>query len=272
MFSVALCQTKVALNMDENIQNAYDKIAEASKMGASIAALGEMFNCPYSGDYFSDYAEEEGKSRAVKMLRDVSRKYGIYVVGGSIPEKENGQVYNTSYVLNPKGEICGKHRKIHLFDVDIKGGIRFKESDYLSSGDKITIFDTPYGKAGVCICYDIRFPELIRSMALMGAEIVFVPAAFNLTTGPVHWHTLFKARAMDNQVYMLGISPARDYDGVYKAYGHSIAVNPWGEVICEAGEPEEIILANIDLRLEKKIREELPLLKHRKPEIYINSR
>jgi predicted amidohydrolase len=231
-----------------------------------------MFNCPYSGEYFFKYAEEEEKSKTVEMLREASSKFGIYVVGGSIPEKENGQLYNTSYVLNPRGEICGKHRKVHLFDVDIKDGIRFMESDYLSAGEKITVFDTPYGKAGLCICYDIRFPELIRSMALMGVEMIFVPAAFNLITGPVHWSTLFKSRAMDNQVYMFGISPARDYNGVYKAYGHSIAVNPWGDIISEASESQEIILADVDLSLEKKIREELPLLKHRKPEIYINSR
>jgi predicted amidohydrolase len=269
VLKIALCQTNVVADKKINTNNAYKMIREAASKGAKIVALGEMFNCPYSGKYFFDYAEEESNSTTVEILKNASREYGIYIIGGSIPEFFDGKVYNTSYVLSPDGGIDAKYRKIHLFDVDIKNGIRFIESDYLTPGESITLFDTIYGRIGLCICYDIRFPELVRSMALKGAQLIFVPAAFNMTTGPAHWELLFRARALDNQVYLAGISPARDYAGVYTAYGHSIITNPWGQVIGEAGEKQEIIYAEIDLDYEEKVRQELPLLKHRKPGIYI---
>lgn len=268
MFKIALCQIKVEDDLQKNIDNAYQKINEASNNGAKIVALGEMFNCPYSGKYFSRYAEEENSCKTLNMLRNVSREKGIYIIGGSIPEKENDSIYNTSYVINPDGDVIAKHRKIHLFDVDIENGIRFFESDYLSRGNEITVFDTEYIRIGLCICYDIRFPELIRKMTLMGAELIFVPAAFNMTTGPSHWNILFRTRALDNQIYIAGISPARDYEGVYTAYGHSLVVNPWGEIIAEAEEGESIIYSDIDTRYIEKIRNELPLLKHRRIDIY----
>ncbi|SKA85363.1 Predicted amidohydrolase [Caloramator quimbayensis] len=268
MFKIALCQIKVEDDFEKNIDKAYKKINEASNKGAKIVALGEMFNCPYSGKYFSKYAEEENNSKTLDMLRNVSREKGIYIIGGSIPEKEEGSIYNTSYAINPDGEIIAKHRKIHLFDVDIENGIRFCESDYLTKGENITVFDTEHLRIGICICYDIRFPELIRKMTLMGAKLIFVPAAFNMTTGPAHWNILFRTRALDNQIYIAGISPARDYEGVYTAYGHSLVVNPWGEIIAQADEGETIIYADIDINYIEKIRKELPLLKHRRIEIY----
>lgn len=268
MFKIALCQTKVEDSREINIRNACEKISDAADKGAKIVALGEMFNCPYSGRYFSAFSEKEESSTTLEMLKEICREKSIYLVGGSIPEEYEGRIYNTSYIINPDGCIIGKHRKIHLFDVDIENGIRFMESDYLAPGKEVTIFNTSYGTAGVCICYDIRFPELIRTMVLMGAKMIFVPAAFNMTTGPAHWETLFRARAVDNQVYMIGISPARDYDGVYTAYGHSIVVNPWGKVIAEASEKEEIVFADIDMDFEDKVRNELPLIKHRRPELY----
>lgn len=269
LFKVALCQSNVVDDKEINLDNAVKLIKEAASNGADMIALCEMFNCPYSGKYFSIYGEEEGNSQTISFLKASAREYGIYLIGGSIPEISEDMIYNTSYVLNPKGEIIAKHRKTHLFDVNIENGIKFMESDYLSQGDNITIFDTPFGRAGLCICYDIRFPEMIRSLALMGAQIIFVPAAFNMTTGPAHWETLFRARALDNQLYMAGISPARDKNGVYTAYGHSIITNPWGEKLSEANDGQDIIYGDIDMDYEKKIRQELPLLKHRRPKIYI---
>lgn len=269
MFKIALCQSNVVDNKIKNLDNAYKLISQAASNGADIVALCEMFNCPYSGKYFSVYGENEADSRTIEMLKDAALEYNIFLIGGSIPEIDDNKIYNTSYVLGPDGKIIAKHRKTHLFDVDIENGIRFMESDYLSPGEDITVFDTPFGRAGLCICYDIRFPEMIRSLVLKGAIMVFVPAAFNMTTGPAHWETLFKSRALDNQVYMAGISPARDVKGVYTAYGHSIVTNPWGQVICEANEGQEIIYADIDMDFENKVRSELPLLKHRKPDIYI---
>lgn len=270
MFKIALCQSKVVDNKRENLKNAYKLISEAAANGADMVALCEMFNCPYSGEYFSSYGEREAGSETIEMLKTSAKEFGIYLIGGSMPEILNNKIYNTSFVVNANGEVIARHRKTHLFDVNIENGIRFMESEYLSPGEDITVFDTPFGKAGLCICYDIRFPEMIRSLVLRGAQIIFVPAAFNMTTGPAHWETLFKARALDNQVYMAGISPARAVDGVYTAYGHSLITDPWGRVIGEANEGQEIIYGNIDIDYENKVRDELPLLKHRKPEIYIN--
>lgn len=269
MFKIALCQSKVVDDKGKNLNNAYKLISEAASNGADMVALCEMFNCPYSGKYFSEYGEKEDNGETIGMFKVVSKERGIYIIGGSIPEISENKIYNTSYVLNPKGEVIARHRKTHLFDVNIENGIRFMESEYLSPGADVTVFDTHFGKAGLCICYDIRFPEMIRSLVLKGAQIIFVPAAFNMTTGPAHWETLFKARALDNQVYMAGISPARQVSGVYTAYGHSIITNPWGQIIGGANEGQEIIYGDIDIDYENKIREELPLLKHRKPEIYI---
>lgn len=269
MLKIALCQLNVTKDKDSNLENAYKSIAAAAFNGAKFVALSEMFNCPYSGEYFPSYKEKEKDSITLNMLSKAAREFGVYIIGGSIPEDASGGIFNTSYVFNSKGMIVAKHRKVHLFDVNIENGIRFMESDYLTAGCNVTVFNTEYGRVGICICYDIRFPEMIRKMVLMGAEIIFVPAAFNMTTGPAHWELLFRARAMDNQVYMAGISPARDLDGVFKAYGNSIITNPWGEVIARAAEGQEIIYGEIDLSFEKKIREELPLLKHRKTDIYI---
>lgn len=269
LFKIALCQSNVVDNKKKNLENAHKLIYEAASNGADMVALCEMFNCPYSGKYFSVYGEKESDSETIEMLKAAASECNIYLIGGSIPEISEDKIYNTSYVLNPNGEIIAKHRKIHLFDVNIENGIRFIESDFLSPGEDITVFDTPFGRAGLCICYDIRFPEMIRSLVLKGAQVIFVPAAFNMTTGPAHWETLFKARALDNQVYMAGISPAREINGVYTAYGHSIIANPWGQIISEANEEQEIIYGSIDISYENKIREELPLLKHRKSGIYI---
>jgi predicted amidohydrolase len=270
LFKIALCQSNVVDNKGKNLDNAYKLISEAASNGADMVALCEMFNCPYSGKYFSNYGERVADSQTIGMLKAAAVENSIYLIGGSIPEIEEDEIYNTSYVINSEGEVIARHRKTHLFDVNIENGIRFMESEYLSPGEDITVFDTPFGKAGLCICYDIRFPEMIRSLVLKGAQIIFIPAAFNMTTGPAHWETLFKARALDNQVYMAGISPAREENGVYTAYGHSIITNPWGQIMEKANEGQEIIYGDIDIDYENKIREELPLLKHRKPEIYIN--
>ena len=155
-----------------------------------------------------------------------------------------------------------------IFDINVRNGQYFKESDTLTSGDHATVFDTEFGKMGVMICYDIRFPEFARTMALDGARMIFVPAAFNMTTGPAHWELTFRARALDNQIYMLGCAPARDTQAGYISWGHSIVTDPWGQVMKQLDEKEGILIEEIDLDREDQIREQLPLLKHRKSEMY----
>lgn len=264
---IALIQLKVGIDKDENIRRAKELLEEAANKGAEIAALPEMFNCPYSNEFFRSYGESYPEGVTTKMLSEEAKKNNMYIIGGSIPELEGDKVYNTSYIFDREGTLIGKHRKVHLFDIDLKGRITFRESDVLTPGSEMTVFDTEWGKIGVMICYDIRFPELTRKMALAGVKAVFVPAAFNMTTGPAHWELTFRARAIDNQIYMFGISPARNETG-YIAYGNSIAVNSWGKVVGRLEEKEGILMLDVDIDDINEVRESLPLLKHRRPDLY----
>lgn len=267
---IALCQMMVNQESKKtNIFKAKTMIYEAANKGADIIALPEMFNCPYNNKYFREYAETYPKGETINMLSCAAKEKKVFIIGGSIPElDEQGRVFNTSFIFDNKGIVIGKHRKIHLFDIDIKNGVRFKESEVLTSGGEITMIDTPWGKVGVAICYDIRFPELTRIMALKGAKIVLMPAAFNMTTGPAHWELLFKSRALDNQIFVAGISPARNENYSYVAYGNSLIADPWGSIISRLDEKEGILIQDIDLEYIDEIRESLPLLKHRRGDIY----
>jgi Predicted amidohydrolase len=252
-----------------NIFKAKTMIYEAADKGADIIALPEMFNCPYNNKYFREYAEIYPNGETINMLSSAAKEKQVFIIGGSIPElDEQGRVYNTSFIFDNKGTLIGKHRKVHLFDIDIKNGVRFKESEVLTSGSEITMVDTPWGKVGVAICYDIRFPELTRIMALKGTKIVFMPAAFNMTTGPVHWELLFKSRALDNQIFVAGISPARNENYSYVAYGNSLIADPWGSITNRLDEKEGILIQDINFEYIDEIRESLPLLKHRRGDIY----
>ncbi|QUH26972.1 carbon-nitrogen hydrolase family protein [Serpentinicella alkaliphila] len=271
-FNIAICQMNVTDSKRKNLENARKMVCEAVKeKKADIIVLPEMFNCPYDTKVMSEYAEEyDGETSQV--LAALAKELDVYIIGGSIPEKSENKLYNTSLIFDNEGAIIGRHRKVHLFDVDIENGIRFKESDVLCPGNEVTVVETKYCKIGVAICFDIRFPELMRSMVLSGAEIIVVPGAFNMITGPAHWDALIKVRAIDNQVYFIAASPARNEKANYIAYGHSAIVNPWGEFIAWAEEREQIICSEIDLKYIEKVRNELPLLKNRRESVYsINS-
>lgn len=264
---LALCQMNVIDDKKENLKKASSMIEEASK-NADFIVLPEMFICPYSNDKFIEYSESENDSPTLDKISSLASENNVYILAGSIPEKESGKLYNTSFLFNRNGEIIAKHRKMHLFDIDVKNKITFKESDVLTAGDAFTLADTEFGKIGIGICYDVRFPELARIMVENGALILFYPGAFNMTTGPAHWELLFRSRALDNQVYAVGVAPALNKNASYSSYGHSIIASPWGEIVCEAGFDEEIIFEEIDLSEIKKIREELPLLKNKRKDLY----
>ena len=264
---IALCQMNVIDNKDENLKKASLMIEKACK-NSDFIVLPEMFNCPYSNDKFIEYCENESDSYTLKKISSLASQNNVYILAGSIPEKEDEKLYNTSYLFDREGEIIAKHRKMHLFDIDVKDRITFKESDVLTAGDEFTVVETEFGKIGIGICYDIRFPELARIMVENGALILFYPGAFNMTTGPAHWELLFRSRALDNQVYCVGVAPALNKDASYHSFGHSIITSPWGEVIDEASDKEEIIYGEIDLSKIKKIREELPLLKNKREDLY----
>lgn len=303
---VAICQMNVVDNKEKNIKKAIAMITEAKEKGADLAILPEMFNCPYENEKFVEYSESAEYSYTLKSISSIAKEKNIHVLAGSIPEKviaksnekspkvpgkiakekknktltipkkidkdnENESeeyIYNTSFLFDDSGKILGYHRKMHLFDINIKDKVYFKESDTLKAGNEITVLDTKFGKLGIGICYDIRFPELSRLMVLRGAKILIFPGAFNLATGPDHWNLLFKARAIDNQVFTIGVSPALDKNSSYNAYGHSIVCNPWGKTIAEAKYDEKLIITEIDLKEIAKIREELPILDNRRLDIY----
>ncbi|MDF2948597.1 MAG: carbon-nitrogen hydrolase family protein, partial [Sedimentibacter sp.] len=266
-FKAALLQTHVYDNKEKNIDIAVKLIEKVSKEGADIAVLPEMFCCPYDNEWFKKFSEKEGGTSYAAMS-DAAKENGIYIVAGTMPELENDKVYNTAYVFDKSGKQIAKHRKVHLFDIDVKGGQYFKESDTFTPGNDVTVFDTEFCKIGLAICYDIRFPELSRLMAAEGAEVIIYPGAFNMTTGPAHWELSFRARALDNQVYAIGVAPARDMEATYHSFGNSIVTSPWGNVVNKLDEEKGYIIQEIDLDFVKKVRTELPLLKHVRTDIY----
>jgi len=258
---------KVVDDKEVNLDKAKYLIGKAAENGAEMVVLPEMFNCPYDTSKFRDYAESRFKSKSLEAVSSTATEHDIYLVAGSIPELLDKKLYNSCFIFNKNGDVLDFHRKMHLFDVDIPGVV-FKESEIITAGDTVTVVETPPLKIGVAICYDLRFPELFRLMALKGADIMVVPGAFNMTTGPVHWETTIRARAIDNQTYVAAVSPSPNTDLSYVAYGHSMVVDPWGNVVAQAGVDEEIIYASIDKNYIQKLRNELPLLKNRREDVY----
>ena len=270
----AILQTKVFAKKEENIRQLEEILACGKTQGADLVTLPEMFACPYETGNFPLYAEPQG-GPSWQALSALAKKYGIYLSAGSMPELvkaknggEKDRVYNTAYVFGRDGKQIGKHRKTHLFDINVEGGQYFKESDTLSAGEWIGCFDTEFGKIGLCICYDFRFPETARLMAQDGAGIILVPAAFNMTTGPAHWELMFRQRAVESQCYVIGTAPARDPESSYTSWGHSIAVDPWGKILTQMDEKAGIRMVELDLDYVDKVRQELPLLAHRRTDLY----
>jgi len=250
-----------------NVERARAEIAKAAAENAAIVVLPEMFCCPYSQACFGDYAEPQG-GEVWKAMSRAARDYGVYLVAGSMPERDRERVFNSSFVFDREGNQIARHRKIHLFDIDVPGGQRFHESETLAAGDRVTVFDTEFGLIGLCICFDMRFPELSRLMVRRGAHTIIVPAAFNMTTGPAHWETMFRQRAVDNQIYTVGIAPARDEHGPYVSYGNSIICSPWGDILYRAGAEEQTGIVDLDLQRVAEVRAQLPLLNSLREDVY----
>ncbi|XP_068662407.1 omega-amidase, chloroplastic [Aristolochia californica] len=271
-FKIALCQLSVTADKERNISHARKAIEEAADKGAELVLLPEIWNSPYSNDSFPVYAEDIDaggeSSPSISMLSEVARNRKITIVGGSIPERSGDRLYNTCCIFGTDGYLKGKHRKIHLFDIDIPGKITFQESKTLTAGETPTIVDTDVGRIGIGICYDIRFQELAMIYGARGAHLVCYPGAFNMTTGPLHWELLQRARAADNQLYVATCSPARDTGSGYVAWGHSTLVGPFGEVLATTEHEEATIIAEIDYSIIDLRRANLPLQKQRRGDLY----
>lgn len=268
MARIALIQMKGSPSVEDNLKKAAHLVEEAAITGAELIALPEMFVCPYETPLFPKVAQLEG-GPMWQSLSQMAKDNKVWLFGGSIPElDEAGNVYNTCFVFDPEGRQVGKHRKVHLFDIDIKGGQHFKESDTLSPGRDLCLVETPYGKVGVMICFDVRFPEWAGLLAEAGADLLIIPAAFNMTTGPKHWELLMRSRAVDNQLFVAAVSPARDREASYVAYGHSMIVDPWGVVIHHLEDCESILISEINLEMNKGVREQLPVMSAKRKDLY----
>lgn len=271
-FKIALCQLSVTENKERNIAHARDAIEAAADNGAQLVVLPEIWNGPYSNASFPVYAEDidagGSASPSTSMLSEVARSKGITIVGGSISERSGDHLYNTCCIFGKDGELKAKHRKIHLFDIDIPGKISFMESKTLTAGNTPTIVDTDVGRIGIGICYDIRFQELAMLYAARGAHLICYPGAFNMTTGPLHWELLQRARAIDNQLYVATCSPARDINAGYVAWGHSTLVAPFGEIVATTEHEEATVIADIDYSRIEERRMNMPLEKQRHGDLY----
>ncbi|KAF2662408.1 carbon-nitrogen hydrolase [Lophiostoma macrostomum CBS 122681] len=279
---LALVQLASTADKPHNLSHARKKVLEASRLGAKIVVLPECFNSPYGTKYFPTYAEtllpsppSESQSPTFHALSNLAKEAQIYLVGGSIPERvgepddESAKLYNTSLTFGPDGGLLATHRKVHLFDIDIPGKIKFRESDVLSPGNKITVLDLPeYGKIAIAICYDIRFPELAMIAARKGAFLLLYPGAFNLTTGELHWELQARARAVDNQVYVGLCSPARDMEAEYHAWGHSMVVDPNAAVLEQLDEKEGIVCVDLSGDKIEETRKGIPIYTQRRFDVY----
>lgn len=266
IIKLAVCQVRTEINQDETLEKVGRMVHEAAQNGAQIVALPEMFNCPYSRPYFRTMARL-GHEKTVAAMSRWAKDNSIVLVGGSIPEVDGDKIYNTCFVFDENGQQIARHRKVHLFDIDIPG-MRFSESATFTPGDQVTVFDTKYGKMGVAVCFDIRFPELFRAMAVRGAQIIFLPAQFNMSTGPTHWEMSLRSRAVDNELFVVGASAAR-YDGFdYECWGHSTVCDPFGDVVTACDEREQILYATVDLDRIDETRHRLPTFLHLRRDVY----
>lgn len=264
-FKMAVCQNKPIHDKKKSVEKVLSMIKQAAMEGASLVLLPEMFYYPY---ILKELIMQEEESReTVSILSEAAKANSVYLCTGSTVEKEGGKRFNKSFLISPEGKIILEYAKAHLYDVDFKQ-LKVKESEYFSAGSSLNIADTELGKIGIIICYDIRFPEMARALAYKGAEIILVPAAFNMISGAAHWHLFFRTRACENQLFMAAASPARDENCRYQAYGHSMIIDPWGDILSEASETEEIIYADIDTERMFEIRNTLPLLKHSRVDLY----
>src|ERR1700722_19372742 len=246
-----------------NLESAAFKVMVAASRGATLVALPEVFNWRGKRNEQAAAAETlDGES--LTLMSDLARQQKIHILAGSITEQVAGdsRCYNTSVLIGPDGKQIAVYRKIHLFDVDLPGRVTVRESDAKLAGADVVTAATPLGAIGLSICYDLRFPELYRRLTFAGAQIISVPSAFTFPTGEAHWEALIRARAIENQAYV--IAPAQFGPNVYgySDYGNSIIVDPWGRVLARASDQEGVVVARIDLEYQERVRRELPALKH----------
>jgi omega-amidase len=268
--TIGVCQIKQGYDFEGNLARSLDMISEAGSRGARVAVLTEMFFSPYEPPSIRRCAPLA--KVALEGLRESAAKNNVMIVAGSMPWESDGQrFFNRAFVIDRSGDVIHHHDKIHLFDCTPPGGPAVKESDVIMPGNALETFETPWGTAAVLVCYDIRFSPLTQILIEKGVRLLFVPAAFSLSTGTAHWEMLMKIRAVELQGFVIGVQPARNPSLKYVTYGHSMVASPWGEILLDAGEDEGVMVAEVDLDRIQAIRDTFPLIAHRRTDLYTTS-
>ncbi|MCB9764646.1 MAG: carbon-nitrogen hydrolase family protein [Alphaproteobacteria bacterium] len=267
--TLAACvQLQGSSDVERNLQVTERLVRRAAQAGARLIATPEATTYLGPHDRKIKLAEPvDGPTH--RRLADLAAELGIWLLVGSVAERAEGdpaRCHNTSLLFDPEGRLAASYRKMHLFDVDIPGGVRFQESATCAPGDTPVVVDTPLGVLGLSICYDLRFPELYRTLVDRGAQLLAVPSAFTLMTGKDHWHALLRARAIETQCYVLAPAQfgAHDDAGLRHSYGHSVIIDPWGVVIGQCSDGEGICLAELDPERVAAVRRAMPLAAHRR--------
>jgi len=263
----AVVQLNSTGDKQRNLATAERLVKEAAADGAELVALPEKWNLLASGEELLAGAEPlDGPS--LSAARGWARQLGIHLLAGSVSERGEGKAFNTSVLIGPEGEDLAVYRKIHMFDVDV-GGVSYRESDHEEPGEEIVT--APIGEAvlGLSVCYDLRFPELYRILALRGARLLAVPSAFTLATGRDHWEVLLRARAIENQAFVLAPNQVGEAPPHFSSCGRSAIVDPWGVVLATAPDAECTVVADLDLGRQDRVRESLPSLANRRPQAYL---
>jgi predicted amidohydrolase len=253
---------------DRNLDVAGSLVRDAANDGAELVVLPEKFNLLGRTERMEAGAEPlDGPT--MRWASALARELGIWLVAGSIVERVEGEdkLRNTSALLSPDGTIVAAYRKIHMFDVDV-GGISYRESDSEAPGDEIVLADAGGLPVGMAVCYDLRFPELFRILAVQGALAITLPAAFTLHTGKDHWEVLVRARAIENQLFLIAAGQIGKHPPNHESYGRSMIVDPWGIPLAIAPDSECFVAADLDLEAQDRVREKLPSLANRRPEAY----
>ena len=265
---IALFQSTTGIDPVANAEALADAIAAASSGGAAMLFTPEMSGLldRNSERARSHLANEEG-DRVLARCRDAARDKGIWVHLGSLAVLDaGGKVANRAFVIDPAGEIRARYDKMHLFDVDLPTGESWRESATYSAGQSaVVVDDTPLGKLGLTICYDVRFPSLFARLAEAGADAIAVPAAFTVPTGEAHWHVLLRARAIEAGLFVIAAAQVGAHADGRRTYGHSLVIDPWGEVVLDMGEEAGIGFAEIEPQRIAEVRSRLPALRHRRP-------
>ena len=266
----AAIQLNAQNHLDENIVAAEQLLERAGSEGAQFAVLPELWTYlgPYSG---YDKAGQTLTGPAITMLQEKARKYSMIVNGGSIVERHphlEGKFYNTSVLINREGAIVATYRKIHLFDVELANGDKHAESERIVAGDQLVTVEIDGITFGLAICYDLRFPELFRALKLRGAQILLLPASFTLHTGRDHWEILVRARAIENQCYVVAAGQVGTSQPGKESFGRSMIVDPWGLVLAQAQDLPTVILTDIHLEQIERVQKQIPCMEHRAPHVY----